>query len=85
MNESVNWEEVKYLRHFEQELLGLEQRRKHDPLCKVEDIEAVLENLYIVEGSDWEGRANAVSLYRSAAIAAHEHFIAAWKAERKDN
>jgi len=67
-----------------QELLALQNRRERDPDCKVEDIEGVLRNLYINEGADWEGRGEVQKLFFAASIAAHEHFIAGWKAERRD-
>ena len=81
MNESIAWKGVKYDDTFEQELRGLERRREHDPDCTVRDIEAVLQQLYIMEGADWEGRGNVQGVNMAATIAAYEHFIAKWKAE----
>ena len=81
MSGSTDWEAVKYEKHFEQELMGLKRRRELDPDCKVEDLEAVLKNLYIMDGADQDGRGGAQEIYFSAVIAAYEHFIAAWKAE----
>ena len=81
MISSVEWREVKYEETFERELLGLQRRREADPNCSVKDIEGVLQNLYIKEGADWDGRGNLADIILSATIAAHEHFIAQWKAE----
>ena len=81
-NSSVEWRDVKYGEIFDQELRGLSRRRKSDPRCTVEDIEGVLQNLYIMEGADWYGRGEVQDITMAATIAAYEHFIAEWKAER---
>ena len=83
MNASIEWRNVKYDEIFEQELRGLERRRKSDPRCTVGDIEAVLQNLYIMDGADWGGRGDVQDIIVAATIAAYEHFIALWKAEEK--
>ena len=80
MNSSVEWKDVKYEEVFEQELLGLERRLKHDPACTAADIEGVLEQLYIMDGADWGGRGEVQDIIMAATIAAYEHFIARWKA-----
>jgi hypothetical protein len=82
MSSSVAWRDVKYTEIFEQELRGLERRRQADPLCKVEDIERVLHNLYIMDGADWYGRGDVQDITMAATIAAYEHFIAQWKPEK---
>jgi len=82
MNASVDWKEVKYDEVFEQELRGLKRRREADPGCTVEDIEGVLQHLYIMDGQDWGGRGDVQDITMAATIAAYEHFIAQWKAER---
>ena len=81
MNESVDWRDAKYNLTFEQEILALQNRRNHDPNCTVEDLEGVLEDLYIMSGSDL---GEIMNLSLVAAIAAYEHFIAQWKAERSN-
>ena len=81
MSSSVAWKNVKYAEIFEEEIRGLERRRKHDPLCRVEDIEGVLQHLYIMDGADWYGRGDVQDITMAATIAAHERFIAEWKAE----
>jgi hypothetical protein len=82
MSSSVEWRDVKYSEVFEQELRGLERRRKADPLCQVEDIERVLQKLYIMDGADWYGRGDVQDITMAATIAAYEHFIAQWKLEK---
>ena len=81
MNSSTGWKDIKYEEIFEQELRGLQRRRKADPLCKVEDIEGILQHLYIMDGADWYGRGEVQDITMAATIAAYEHFIAQWKAE----
>ena len=82
MSSSTEWKDVKYEEIFEQELRGLQRRREADPLCRAEDIERVLRNLYIMDGADWYGRGDVQDIIMAATIAAYEHFIAEWKAER---
>ena len=81
MSSSVEWKDVKYTEIFEQELRGLERRRKADSRCTVGDIEGVLQHLYIMDGADWYGRGDVQDIIMAATIAAYEHFIAEWKAE----
>ena len=81
MSSSTEWRDVKYKEIFEQELRGLQRRREADSRCKVEDIEGVLQHLYIMDGADWYGRGEVQDTTMAATIAAYEHFIANWKAE----
>ena len=81
MSSSVEWRDIKYGEIFEQELRGLQRRRKSDPRCTVGDIEGVLQHLYIMDGADWYGRGDVQDITMAATIAAYEHFIAQWKAE----
>jgi hypothetical protein len=74
--------ELLYQKTFEEELRGLERRRKADPGCRIEDLEGILRNLYIAEGADWGGRGDIQDTAMAAAIAAYEYFIAQWKAEK---
>lgn len=79
---SADWRDAKYEEVLEQEHRGLERRRQSDPSCTVEDIEAQLKHLYIMEGADWVGRGELQDIVLAATIAAYERFIADWKAER---
>ena len=81
MSSSVEWREIKYAEVFDEEIRGLQRRRNQDPNCKIQDIEGVLKNLYIMDGADWYGRGDVQDVSMSATIAAYEHFIAQWKAE----
>jgi hypothetical protein len=81
MSVSVEWKDIKYTHVFEQELRGLQRRRESDPRCAVEDIEGVLQHLYIMDGADWYGRGGVQDIIMAATIAAYEHFIAEWKKE----
>jgi hypothetical protein len=81
MGASKEWQEIMYQETFEQEMRGLTRRRESDSSCKIEDLEGTLKNLYIMHGSDWEGRGPLQDTIMSATIAAYEHFIAEWKAE----
>jgi len=81
MNSSVDWKDIKYGEVFEQELRGLQRRREADPMCTVEDIEGVLQHLYIMDGQDWGGRGDVQDITVAATIAAYEHFIAEWRVE----
>jgi len=83
MSSSVEWKEIKYTEVFEEELRGLERRRESDPLCTVKDIEGLLQHLYIMDGADWYGRGDVQDIIMAATIAAHEYFIAQWKADTR--
>ena len=82
MSSSVEWREVKYSEIFDQEIRGLVRRRESDPGCTVKDIEGVLQHLYIMDGADWYGRGDVQDITMAATIAAYEHFIAQWRAEK---
>ena len=79
MSPSLSWKTNKYDEVFEQELQALQRRRETDPQCSIQDMEAVLKNLYISEGAGGAGDVHLVSM--AAIIAAHEFFIAKWKKE----
>jgi hypothetical protein len=80
---STEWRDRKYAETFEEELLGLERRRTADPNCTIADLEGTLKNLYIMDGADWGGRGGVQDAAMEATIAAYEHFIASWRAEKK--
>jgi hypothetical protein len=82
MNESIKWRNIKYDEVFDQELRGLERRRSFDLSCTIEDISNVLDGLYILDGSDWQGRGDLQDIIMAATIAAYEHFVTQWKAEK---
>ena len=79
MRKSEEWRDIKYREVFEEEIRGLSRRRQADTSCKVEDLEAVLKNLYIMEYAEQGGRGDLQDTIIAAQIAAYEHFIAEWK------
>jgi len=81
MGNSVEWRDITYNETFDEEIRALTRRCKSDPNCKVEEIEGILNSLYIMEGADQIGRGSLQDTILSARIAAYEHFIAEWKAE----
>jgi len=81
MGASEEWRDIKYREVFEQETRGLERRRQADTFCKIEDLEGILKNLYIMDGADMGGRGDLQDTIMAATIAAYERFIAQWKAE----
>jgi hypothetical protein len=85
MGESENWQAVKYQSIFDDETRGSTRRRQSDPCCKIEDLEGILKNLYIMDGADWVGRGSLQDTIMAATIAAYERFIANWKAELGNN
>jgi hypothetical protein len=79
---SADWQDTLYTKTFDQEIRGLERRRETDPSCTVADMEGTLQGLYIMDGADWLGRGEVGDITMAATIAAYEHFIAEWKAQR---
>jgi hypothetical protein len=82
MGSSSEWQDKKYAETFEEELRGLERRRAVDPNCTIADLEGTLKHLYIMDGADWLGRGVVQDAVMAATIAAYEHFIASWQAEK---
>lgn len=60
---------------YRDEIIGILRRKENNPSCTLEDLESVLESLYIQEGNNWEGRGQVQDLILSATINAYEHFI----------
>jgi len=78
---SVEWQDIKYKEIFDQEMRGLTRRMEADPNCKPEDLEGILENLYIMDGADQGGRGRLQDTVMDATIAAYEVFIAGLRAK----
>jgi len=76
---SKEWQDVKYKEVFEQEKRGLTRRCEIDPNCKIEDLEGILNNLYIMDGADQGGRGALQDTVMAATIAAYEDFISSRK------
>jgi len=76
---SKEWQDIKYKEVFEQEKRGLTRRCEIDPDCKIEDLEGILNNLYIMDGADQGGRGALQDTVMAATIAAYEDFISTRK------
>ena len=81
MGISEEWQDIAYRKTFEDETRGLFRRREADSGCKIEDLEGILKNLYIMDGADQGGRGPLQDTIMAATIAAYERFITQWKAE----
>jgi hypothetical protein len=81
MGISEEWQAIKYREVFEEETRGLTRRRQADSGCKIEDLQGILKNLYILDGADQGGRGTLQDTILAARIAAYELFISSWKAE----
>jgi len=81
MATSEEWRDIKYREIFDQEIRGLERRRKSDSALTADDLEGILKNLYIKDGADQDGRGSLQDTIISATIAAYEQFITQWRSE----
>lgn len=81
MPESMDWEDIKYQEVFEDEIRVLHRRRKADATCTIDDIQGILDSLYILDGNNVEGRGSVQQIALSATIAAYEAFVHQWKKE----
>ena len=80
MGVSEEWRDIKYQETFDEEIRGLTRRRQSDSTCTIEELEAALNHIYIMDGADQGGRGCLQDTIMAARIAAYEHFIAEWKA-----
>lgn len=83
MNESTQWLDKAYACTLEDEQRGLERRRAHDSNLKIEEVQGILDHLYINEGNNWEGRGPLADVVLAATIAAYEQYISEWNEELK--
>lgn len=81
MSETTAWIDEKYTDVFNEELLGLERRRQHDPSFGIQDASGILRSFYIMDGNDWCGRGQVQDTTMAATIAAYEYFISTLKKE----
>lgn len=84
MPETVDWENNKYQEVFDDETRLLVRRRTADLSCTIDDVQGILEALYILDGNNAEGRSSVQQIVLSATIAAYEAFIHQWKKELAD-
>ena len=73
MSESDSWEQDKFSEVFEDEFRLLTRRFESEASCSMEELEGILESLYIMEGRNIEGKVHEISL--AATIAAYEACI----------
>ena len=73
MSEIDSWEQDKFNEVFEDELRLLNRRFESNVSCSIEDLEGILQSLYIMEGRNIEGKVHEIIL--SATMAAYETFI----------
>ena len=81
MSESVDWEEKKYQEVFDDETRLLVRRRAADKSCSIDDVQGILNSLYVLDGNNAEGRSSVQQIALSATIAAYEAFIHQWQKE----
>jgi len=79
---SQNWPQRRYEAAFEETCTRLAIRRKTDPTFTIEELEGLLHTAYVAEGNNWTGRGAVHEITQSATIAAYEHTLAEWRAER---
>jgi len=81
MSESIDWEEKKYQEVFDDETRLLVRRRASDASCSIDDIQGILDSLYVLDGNNATGRSCVQQIEISATIAAYEAFIYQWQKE----
>ena len=79
MSVSLEWQNKKYTEIFEQETRGLKRRMESPCGCTAEELQSVLNNLYIMDGADQGGRGALQDTILAATIAAYERFISEMK------
>ena len=60
---------------FDDETRLLVRRRAADMSCTIDDIQGILDSLYVVDGNNAEERSSVQHIALSATIAAYEAFI----------
>jgi len=83
MSETTEWESIAYKQIFEEETLGLERRRAHDGNLSIDELENILQSLYVNDGNNYVGRGPVGDIMMAATIAAYEQFIGEWKRETR--
>lgn len=73
MGEVDAWEEGKFHEVFEDEMRLLERRWKNDANVSIEELEGILQSLYIMADRNSEGKVQDIVF--SATIVAYETFI----------
>lgn len=84
MSESTDWEEKKYREVFDDEMRFLARRRSADASCTIDDLQGILNSMYVLDGNNAEGRSSVQQIVLSATIAAYEAFIHQWRKEQSE-
>ena len=79
MPASTDWRDEKFNEVFDENMVGLERRRKISPGFTLSELEGIIKALYVQEGNDWVGRGELQDIVLHATIAAHEQFLEKWK------
>ncbi|MFD3155494.1 hypothetical protein ACFIJ5_01225 [Haloimpatiens sp. FM7330] len=83
--ENKDWEQTQFDRIFDEVYNNLKEQRKVSTSYTIQDLERFLNNLYVNDGNNWEGRGNVTSITNNATIAACETFLAEWREEEEKN
>ena len=81
MGEVDFWEDKKFREVFEDEMRVLERRWEKDASVSIDNLEGILESLYIMSDRNCEGKVQEIVF--SATIVAYESFISSKKAEQE--
>lgn len=87
LNENENlddWQKRKYAEFFSEECAFL-KRRLELGMTDIEDMEGILESLYIFDDNNQDGRSLIMHLSLSASIAAYETVISSLKKEAQES
>lgn len=85
MGKTIDWETEKFNEAFDDEMRLLTRRRLNDKDCTIDDLEGILNALYVLDGNNIDGRSRVQEISLSASIMAYETFIERWKNESKKN
>ena len=81
MSESIAWAAQTYQEVFDDETRLLVRRRVADVSCTIDDVQGILDSLYVLDGNNATGRSSVQQIELSATIAAYEAFIHQWQKE----
>ncbi|PIE97741.1 MAG: hypothetical protein CR988_06730 [Treponema sp.] len=75
MCKTVDWQDEKFSKCYDEEFSFLCRRMENDSSCTIEELEGILESLYVIDGNNVSGRSSVAQISLSASIAAYEAFI----------
>jgi hypothetical protein len=74
-----DWQQEKFNEIFDNVYATTKYRRFSDSSFTIEDLERLLQTLYVNDGNDQSGRGKVGDIISEATIAAHEQVLAEWK------